>query len=364
MRIASYIFTLLLIAGLFIGLGIHAAWQQQQRLRTHQPVSASVVQNETRQSKLGGYEPDLLFTYTVAGKTYESSQAAPLRINGSRDWADTITRRIQTESDTAYYNPQDPAQAYLIQVGRFRPYGLILTGLALLGLGFLPIRSGGLFAHQPLAITGGPFDWYCLTPAGSYADRALGWSAAAVLWYLMGAAVIAHFYMTTPPNYELKAPIIAALYALTGLWLAARAVSTSGIASRLGAPAAQMTQKTVHLGEPVIVRIEQPFLRDTLIKEIRVTLTCYRRNGLRSERYFASSLPTAENQAVRAGQIIRGEFTFEVTHKKRRPSTHFSRFDYPRTDWLIEVTTRTARSCVTVGFPIFAESIKQAAKAA
>ncbi len=364
MRISAYILILILVVGLFIGFGIHGAWQQQQILRTYQPVPASVAKNETKQSQFGGYTSDVLYTYTVRGTTHENHQVAPLRINGSSDWAESVTRRIEAEGSTAYVNPQDPSQSYLLPIGRFRPYGLILTGLALLGLGLLPIRAGGVFVHKPVAITGGPFDWYDVVPGGSYADRAMIWSAAAILWYLVGAVVLIHYYTTTPPSYEIKAAVTVVLYALSGLWPAARAVSASGIASRLGVPKAQMTCKTVHLGEPVIVRIEQPFLRDTLVREVRVTLTCYRRNGLGSERYYASSQYALQDRAVRGGEIIRGEFTFEIPQKKRHPSTRFSRMDYPRTDWLIEVSTRTARSTVTVGFPILAENPKQVAKAA
>ncbi len=364
MRIASYIVTIVLLAGLSVGFGVHAGWQQQQMLRTYQAAPASVDQNETRTSRLGGYEPDVRFTYTVAGKTYESQQAAPLRVSGSREWAEGITRRIQAEGSNAYYNPQDPAQAYLIPIGRFRPYGLILAGLAILAIGVLPIRAGGVFAHEPVAITGGPFDWYTLTPGGSYSDRALTWSAVSVLWYLLGAAAIGHYYMTTPPAYEMKSGVIGALYTVAGLWPVLRAVAAAAAASRIGTPKAHMTQKAVHLGEPVIVRIEQPFLRDTTVLEVRVALTCCRRNGLGSVRYYTSSNTVAEDRAVQAGETIHGEFTFEVPQKKRHPSTPFNRWDYPRTDWLIEVTTRTTRSAVTASFPILAENPKQAAKAA
>jgi uncharacterized protein DUF3592 len=364
MRITGYILILALAVGLLVGLGIYGAYKQQQVLQNYQSVSASIKKNETKSSKFGGYTPDVLYAYTVRGKAYENNQVAPLRVNGSSDWADSVTHRIQDQGSTAYYNPQDPSQSYLLPIGRFRPYGLILTGLALLGLGILPIRAGGVFSHEPVAITGGPFDWYDVVPGGSYADRALGWSIAAILWFLLGAVVLVHYYMTTPPSYEVKAAVAVALYALSGLWPACKAVSASGIASRLGAPKTQMTQKTVHLGEPVIVRIEQPFLRDTLVREVRVTLTCYRRNGLGAVRYYASSQFAVQDRALRGGEVIRGDFTFEIPQKKRHPSTRFSRLDYPRTDWLIEVSTRTARSTVTVGFPILAENPKQAAKAA
>ncbi len=364
MRITAYILTLLLAAGLLIGFGVYGAWTQQQRLRTFQPVPAKVLQNDNRPSKLGGYEPDVLFSYTVKGKTYESNQTAPLRVSGSRSWAEGITRSIQAQGSTAYYNPHDPGRAYLLPIGRFRPYGLILLGLALLGLGILPIRAGGVFAHKPVAITGGPFDWYILTPGGSYADRVLGWSSVAVLWYLLGAVAVGHYYTITPPTYELKSGVLCALYMVAGLWPAYRAVTAAGVASRIGAPKAHMTQKVAHLNEPIIVRIEQPFLRDTTVQEVRVALTCTRRNGLGSVRYYTSSSTVAEDHAVHAGEVIHGEFTFEVPQKKRHPSTPFNRWNYPRTDWQIEVTARTGNSAVTVAFPILAEIKRQAAKAA
>jgi hypothetical protein len=364
MRITAYITFILLIAGLFLGFGVYTAMQQQQMLRTYKAVSATINQNDTRPSKLGGYEPDVQFTYTVSGKIYESSQAAPLRISGSRSWADSITRRIQSSESVAYCNPHDPAQAFLLPIGRFRPYGLILTGMALLAVSILPIRTGGIFARQPAASTGGQFDWFNLSPGNSYTNRALGWSAAAIMWYLLGIAVIGHYYLGTPPSHELKALITAIIYALAGLWPVTRALSAANTASRLGAPSVQMIQKNVHLNQPVIVRVELPFMRDTLVREVRVALICYRRNGLGAERYYASSQPVVENHAARAREIVRGEYTFEVTDKKRHPSTRFGRFDYPRTDWLIEVTTHTAHATVTVGFPILAETPKRDARAA
>ncbi len=364
MRIAAYIVFIVLTAGLFVGFGVHGAWRQQQMLRTYKPVPASVNQNEVRSSKLGGYEPDVLFTYTARGKAYESEQAAPLRVSGSRSWAEGITRRIQAQGSTAYYNPRDPSQAYLLPIGRFRPYGLILAGLALFGLGILPIRSGGVFAHEPVAITGGPFDWYFLTLGGSYADRVMGWSAAAILWYLLGAVVLAHYYMTTPPSYELKSGFVAALAVVAGLWPAYRAVTAAGAAAIIGTPKAEMTQKTAHLDGPIIVRVQQPFLRDTTVNEIRVALTCCRRNGLGSVRYYTSSQIVVEDRAVHAGEVIYGEFTFEVPEKKRHPSTAFTRWVYPRTDWQLELTARTAKTSVSIAFPIVAEKAKQAAKAA
>lgn len=364
MRIAGYLIVLVLVACLLIGLGVHGAWRQQRMLSTFQPTPASVTTNDVRASKLGGFEPDLEFGYNVKGKTYQGERVAPLRINGSRAWAESVTRRIRAEGSTAYYNPYDPAEAYLLPIGRFRPYGLILAGLALFGAGLMPMRRGGVFAHEPVAITGGPFDWYDLTPGGSHADRAMGWSAATLLWYLLGALAFGHYYTMTPPAYELKSAASAVLYAVAGLWPVYHAVSSLGVASRLGAPKAQMTQKVAHLNKPIIVRVEQPFLRDTIVRELRVVLTCTRHDGLGSVRYFTTSQMLAEDRAVRAGEMIHGEFSFEVPDKKRHPSTPFNRWDYPRTDWQIEVALRTAKCHATSSFPILADNIRQAAKAA
>lgn len=364
MRIPAYIFLLTAILGLLLGFGIHGAWYQQNALSHFQSTSAIVLKNEVKHSRSGGFTPDVLYTYTVNGNIYESSRVAPLRINGSTDWAESVSRRIQAEASTAYYNPLDPSQAYLLPIGRFRPYGLILAAITLLTLSVFPVRAGGVLSRKPVAISGGPFDWYELSPGGSYPDRAMIWCTATVLWFVLGIAVIAHYYTNTPPAHELIAAASTSLYALFGLALACRAISACAVAARLGTTKAQMTQKTVTLGQPVIVRIEQPFMRDTQLRELRVTLTCYQRNGLGSVRYFAASHHAAEDRTVRAGEKIFGEFSFDIPHKKQRPSTLFTRLAYPRTDWLIEVTTRTPRSSVTVNFPILAEQVKQAAKAA
>lgn len=365
MRIAGYILVLVLSAGLLIGLGVRGVWRQQRMLLSYQPVPAAVTKNDVRSSKLGGYEPDVEYSYNVRGKTYQSGHVAPLRVNGSRTWVESVAHRVRAEGSTAYYNPYDPAQAYLLPIGRFRPYGLILAGLMLLGLGLLPLRAGGVFSHEPVSITGGQFNWYDLTPGGSHADRAMGWSAAAVLWYLLGALAVGHYYLATPPAYELKSAVSAVLYAVAGLWPVIRAIGAMDVASRLGVPKAHMTQKVARLHKPIIVRVEQPFLRDTVVRELRVVLTCTRRDGLGSVRYYTASQVLVEDRAVRAGEMIHGEFSFEVPDKKRHASTLFSRWDYPRTDWQIEVVARTAKCHATICFPIIAENAQQqAAKAA
>lgn len=109
---------------------------------------------------------------------------------------------------------------------------------------------------------------------------------------------------------------------------------------------------------------DHPFLRDTIVRELRVVLTCTRHDGLGSVHYFTASQILAEDRAVRSDERIHGEFTFDVPDKKRHPSTPYNRWDYPRTDWQIEVTLHTPKCYATSAFPILADNIKQASKAA
>ncbi len=355
---------LFLTAGLLIGLGLKGAWTQQRALQSFTSVNVSINKNEVRSSRFGGFEPDVSFSYRAMGKTYQSSQAAPLLIHGSRDWAESIQRRIQSEDLTARVNPLDPADAYLLPIGRFRPYGFILFGLAILFSGLIPIRVGGVLSHEPTAITGGPYDWYDLTPGETPANHVLVWSGIALGWYLLGLLSVGHYYMSVPPVYEVKALVGGGLFAAAGLWPLSRALSAMGIASHLGTPKVRMTRKTISLTEPVFVRIEQPFMRDTIVREVRVALTCIQHSGLNSVRYFTASSVAVADRAVRGGEKIGGEFSFEVPEKKRHPSSRFSRWCYPRTDWRIEITVRTKKSSTMATFPVIAENTKRVAKAA
>lgn len=355
MRVLSYLLLVITIAGLLIGVGVNGAWSQQRMLRSYQPVPASVQESGVASSPLGGYAPSVSYSYVAAGKTQHADRVAPLSISGSREWAESISNRARSETTTAYVNPNDPADAYLLPIGCFRPYGLILAGLLLLGLSILPLRRGGVFEHQPVSVTAGPYDWYELTPEGTPTDQTLAYLAISAVWYLLGGMAIAHYYLTIPPDYEIKAMVFSAIFAAAGLWPLYRAAKTWCAASHVTAPKARMTRNTVHLDEPIIVRIEQPFVRDTTVRQVRVALCCTRRNGLGSVKYFTASHAAAENRAVRHGETIEGEFTFEVPEKKRHPSTPFSRWQYPRTDWQIEITTRTDKASSTTTFPILAE---------
>ena len=364
MRVIGYLFVVLTLAGLLIGVGVKGAWQQHQMLQSYRAVPASVQDRDMRSSRYGGFEPDVNYSYSVGGNTLESQRVAPLRINGSRDWIESVLSRVQAEGMTAYVNPDDSADAYLLPIGRFRPYGLILVGLALLGVSLLPLRRGGMFERESGCVTSGPYDWYELTPESSPSGRVVGYFTAMVLWYLLGGLTIGHYFLTVPPDYEIKALISTALFAGLGLWPVHGLLKSMGVASRIATPKARITRSTVHLDEPIIVRIEQPFVRDTTLREVRVALTCTRRNGLGAVKYFTASHIVAENRAVRNSERIEGEFTFEVPEKKRHPSTPFSRWDYPRTDWQIEIITRTDKSVSSVVFPIIAEHTTRKAKAA
>ncbi len=364
MRIIGYALVIVVSAGLLIGLGIHGARHQQSMLSSYRPTPANIEKIEVRSSKMGGFEPSVSFSYRVGAMRYSSQRFAPLLVNGSRHWADSVVEKVRYTSATAYVNPSDPSEAYLMPIGRFRPFGLILAGLVILNLGLLPLSKAGVFSRTPGSTSRGPYDWFELKPSVTITGCAFGWSAFTLWWYTSAGVTVGYYYHAVPPTYEAKALVAAVLYAVAGLWPAYRALRATALALKLRPPGVRMIKHTVELDEPIIIRIDQKFSGHATVREVRVALSCIIHNGIGLDRYFKTSHIVLKDRSTQSGDRVQGEYAFEVPEKKRRPSTPGSRFAFPRIDWVIEVTTQTSAGSHTASYPIKAVRSRAKAKAA
>lgn len=117
-------------------------------------------------------------------------------------------------------------------------------------------------------------------------------------------------------------------------------VRTLRLAHHFGDPVVRSTLPVNQLDQPIIVRLELPVERDVRLREARVTFVCDERTGFSSHRLFTRSEIAGRNQSLRPVQPLFEEFTVEVPRSKRRPSSPFSRWAYPRIDWGIEMSVQ------------------------
>jgi hypothetical protein len=122
------------IFGLVFGsIGGIALTREYHRLATWQPVQARVLEKRVDahvDSDGNTYRPAVTYRYEVNGRTYTSTRTLPINESRSGRWAYRIIERFAIGGTyTAWYDPTDPANAFLV-----RSHSLIAPIFAAIGL--------------------------------------------------------------------------------------------------------------------------------------------------------------------------------------------------------------------------------------
>ncbi len=134
----------LFIGGIFAAIGTRLVSSQIHALNTWLPVKAHVFHRHIRSDDSGNsdttYEPRVWYTYTVRGQKYTSHRAIYGGESSGYSWAEKITSHYPVgHSCTAYYDPQDPTQAFLVHkmdklIWIFPGLGYLFFVIGLIGL--------------------------------------------------------------------------------------------------------------------------------------------------------------------------------------------------------------------------------------
>ncbi len=126
------------VACLFLGVGVYMVALEQYHLRTFQPVSATVLR--TRVDKVhispSWYEPVVVYQYRVRERDYTAALVTSVRESGTKQWATRLAGGFHVGTTyTAYYNPNSPAEAFLLRTHSPAPWEI--AGISLVGLLFI-----------------------------------------------------------------------------------------------------------------------------------------------------------------------------------------------------------------------------------
>jgi len=184
---------------------------------------------------LGGnqyYQPTVTYTYRVDGRTYTGSDIAfgsDVDTNQRDRAARVLQNYAEGEPVTVYYDPANPADAYLVQRFDFFPAGVLVAfGLLLLGDALTPRTRWVRFVLSKLPLNQserGPFeqsnaddgvpddptrilDQEAPGNNSSEDDAPVGGRWAVVLWSLCGLAAlgtVAAYLAVSRPPYDLLA---------------------------------------------------------------------------------------------------------------------------------------------------------------
>ena len=135
---------------LFLVIGGVLVVKEQRRLTTYQPVTATVLSTRVQDhSDSDGttYEPVVVYRYRVNDREYTASRVTPLKESRSGGWAHRVTARYQVGNDyTAYYDPTNPTEAFLMRSRSIIPWAFLI--IPLIGMAFIVAGIRGSYSEE------------------------------------------------------------------------------------------------------------------------------------------------------------------------------------------------------------------------
>ena len=122
-----------LFVSVFIVVGAVREWREVRALRTFRPVSATVLSSDIESVRSTGrspsttYRPAVRYEYIVAGERHVADRVTPLHESRSARWATALARRfVPGATVTAFVNPADPDDAFLVRSRSWLPWVFIV----------------------------------------------------------------------------------------------------------------------------------------------------------------------------------------------------------------------------------------------
>ncbi len=347
-------------------VGIHT---QYHRYTTFVPVKA-IVDSTTIKTKTytsnhrttHSYQPIIRYRYKVNGIGYVSEQYTPIPFRTSNhSFALSIINKFKVgQTVTAYRNPQNPNEAFLVKKYYFMPYLFTLIGMPLFVIGFLFIFSGYKRILPPKFAGAG---WYRFFPMRSVSDKLKCAGFIAIIWNLLGAGVLGHYFASAPKPYFLTAYVMGGFYEILGMIPVGFLAYFWILQKRTAAPVLLAEHDKFKRGEKVKVRIEQKFNTELLVEELLLILVCIKhakvkrasKTEYRTTRTYENPISLLKDRPVRKAQPLTVDTEIEIPSDKS-PTSPKGYKKYPRYEWFIEVVTKIAKSPDSkLAFPIAVE---------
>ena len=144
----------------FLVFGATMLAKEQRRLSVFQPVEATVLSTRVEEhsdSDGSTYEPVVVYRYRVNDREYTASRVTPLKESRSGRWARRVIGRYQVGSSyTAFYDPDDPAEAYLMRSRSVIPWAFVafsLVGMAFIAAGIHGTREMTKMSYRVRSFT-------------------------------------------------------------------------------------------------------------------------------------------------------------------------------------------------------------------
>ncbi|MEZ0264826.1 MAG: DUF3592 domain-containing protein, partial [Phycisphaerae bacterium] len=237
MRLFIALFTAIPLVLMFLGLTTVARQHQAVASAVATPATIagqpgySIASRLERGKRTSKYQLQVDYRYTVSGTTYASAAVFPhvtpisFALPGDTkrppqlpgmpsnlpdtDGPDVLTDKAEADRivatfapgkpATAWYDPANPARAFLVRRVEFTPYLLVLGPMIHFSIGLGLLVGGAAARNRPRA--GRPIPakngWFELPVGRAMARRRRPWAVIALVWFAVGGPVAAHYAFLT-----------------------------------------------------------------------------------------------------------------------------------------------------------------------
>jgi hypothetical protein len=282
------------------GWGAYSILDQHARLGRCRPVEATVIESrvDTQRMQHGAtHKPVVRFKYGVDGALHQSDRATPGDESGRAAWAHQIVRQFPMGAKvTAYYDPRDPAYAFVVKRYDALPYTTYLFGPLMLLGGIAIIREAWKSRRGPREPLDAGDGWYQLLPPTTLRRAAGTFLSLGMAWQIVGLPAWLHYLAVREPPTPWLFLIYLPIYIAVGLVLLGIGVYAAAVLAKVDDAVVLINQARPQTGGFLAVRMEQPARRSLLVRSMDVSLICWKRR-----RYWVMGAPQEGSEAIYIG---------------------------------------------------------------
>lgn len=196
--------------------------EQKRKLLEFKPVSVKILSKsvQTHRGSKGKktYSPEVSYSYTVNGKSFESHTVLPLKSSASAKWAMEVIAPFRVGAEAqGYYDPKDPASAFLVRYCDFKPYAFFQIGVAAVCVVIFFIIGGRQTSVPPGYRAGA--DWLVVKSRGGPPQDYQAFFCALFLFLILGILAFFHYLALTNPPYGGSFYLFLVIFIGAGIYL-------------------------------------------------------------------------------------------------------------------------------------------------
>lgn len=321
------------------GMMVYSGWElydQHAKISSFQPVEATIVSAEIKietgtgkQANTLYYWPDIEYEYEVDAQLYRCERVYPADFSMSEKRAERIVEMNRPgQRATAYYDPDDPQEAFLIRQYRYTPALMAQIGLVLIMVllyGVLWRKVPGSRPPEPLAVGDG---WYQLSAKeGKLSEKRRRWGILTLVWLGVWCATSGHYLWFAARPYGTLVIVSSIVFGLAALGIMFAFLNYHFLASEVFDVKMLVDRNRFVIGEELAGSASQTFIKARTLRELKIGLICEVKSKKKQdetewdteiayEQWFTSH----ENRDARAFEEVQSEWSVQVPADKE-PST-------------------------------------------